>query len=115
MALGEPSERGEAGRWLDFPSRKVFSEGADELVDLAERVPWDLLHGLERGSGSRRLPFLGGAGRPRLDEDDVDRVPGGVVQVAGDPHALLRGCEPALPFGLPPGVAGGVLAPGSPL
>ena len=49
-------------------------------------------------SGSRSPSSLR---RPCLDEDDVDRVTGRVVQVARDPRPLLGGRQPALALGVP--------------
>ena len=115
MALGERVERGETRGRLDLAGRDVLAQRADELVDLAERVARDLFDCPERGAGSRRIPFLQQAGRTRLDEDHVDRVPGRVVQVAGDAHALLRRGEPPLSFGLALGVPGALLELGDPL
>ena len=115
MALGESLERGEPRGRLDLALRKVVAECAHELVDLAERVARDLLHRVERGPGAGRIALLEQSGRTGLDEDDVDRVPGRVVQVAGDAHALLRGGEPALALGLSLGVPGALLELGDPL
>ena len=75
--------RGRAGR-----SRSTVSRATSSIVSSAAR---------ER-SGSRS-PSSRAA--PGLDEDDVDRVTGRVVQVARDPRPLLGGREPALALGVP--------------
>ena len=58
---------------------------------------------------------LGGAQPPEsgVDEDDVDRVAGGVVQVARDPDALLRGGEAPLALGLALGAQRALLSSAS--
>ena len=96
-------ERGEPGRRLDLApvGGAVLAENADELVDLRQGLACDVLDRLERGSRSRRILLLQEACGSGLHEDDVDRVAGGVVQVAGDPGALLGGCEAPLALGLP--------------
>ena len=102
MAFGERLEGGEPRRRLDLApvGGAVLAENADELVDLSQRLAGDFLDRLERGSRSRRILLLQQTCGPGLDEDHVDRVAGGVVEVAGDAGALLRGCQPPLPLGL---------------
>ena len=96
MALDERVERGQAGRRLDAVGALV-AQRAHQLVDLADGLARDLLDRRERalraprGSRSALQPP-----EPGVDEDDVDRVAGRVVQVAGDPRALLGGGQAAL-------------------
>ena len=97
MALDERSERGEPGRVRDLTVRSgLVAQRADEAVDLADRVARHLLDRLERRARAGRVALLEQPRGAGLDEDHVDRVAGGVVQVAGDARALLDGCEPAL-------------------
>jgi hypothetical protein len=85
--LGEEGvEIGEAGRRRPGV---VVAQAADETVDLTDRLPRDLLDRLQRRAGAGGVALLEQPGGARLDADDVDRVAGGVVQVAGDPRALL--------------------------
>ena len=55
------------------------------------------------------------APEPGVDEDHVDRVAGGVVQVAGDARALLGGGEAPLALGLALGAQRALLELGHPL
>ena len=93
----------------------VGAQRADQLVDLPDRLPGHLLDRLERvacGLGVRSRSSRAGAG---LDQDHVDRVAGGVVQVAGDPGALLGGRQAALALGLALGAQRALLELGHPL
>src|SRR5919198_1303420 len=84
----ERLERGEPGGRLDRGGasvKRVFlAQHADELVDLADRLPGDVLDRLERGTDGLGVSFLEEPGGAGLDQDHVDRVAGGVVQVACD-------------------------------
>jgi ABC-type multidrug transport system ATPase subunit len=104
VALRQAFERGEAERRLHVRRRlrsaAVIAQNADELVNVLDGLAGDLLDRLERRSRALGI-FLaqkpGGAG---LHEDDVDRVAGGVVEVAGDPGALLGSGQAAFAFRL---------------
>ena len=81
MALGERLEGGEAGRGsippTGLPGEVILAEGSDELVDLAERLPRDLLDCLQRLAGALEVALLLEQPRgPGLDEDHVDCVSG---------------------------------------
>ena len=67
-----------------------------------------------RLAGALEVLLLEQPRRPGLDEDHVDRVAGGVVQVAGDAGALLGRGEAALALGLPLGAKGSLLELGDP-
>ena len=98
-----------------LPLGVVVAEGGDELVDLAERLPRDLLDRLQRLAGAIEVVLLlEEPRRPGLDEDHVDRVPGRVVQVARDARALLGGGEAPLALGLALGAEGSLLELGDP-
>ena len=100
VALDQGREAGQAERGLDVPAvlrRQVaLAKGADELVDLGQGLPRDLLDRLERRPRALRVALAEQPGRPCLDEDDVDRVTGRVVQVARDSRPLLGRRQPAL-------------------
>ncbi len=102
MAFGERLEGGEPRRRFDLTpvGGAVLAENAHELVDLPERLACDFLDRLQRGSRSRWILLLQQACSPGLDEDHVDRVAGGVVEVTGDAGAFLRGCQASLALGL---------------
>ena len=87
LPLVEPSSRRTRTSWSISP----------------ERLACDFLDRLQRGSRSRRILLLQQTCGPGLDEDHVDRVAGGVVEVAGDAGALLRGCQTPLALGFPLG------------
>jgi hypothetical protein len=83
VALGKRLESGEAEGRLDNSAAVrgpvVVAQGADELVDLDERLARHLLDRLE---GFLRTLGISFAEQPRgagLDEDDVDRMARGVV------------------------------------
>ena len=105
MAFGERLEGGEPRRRFDLTpvGGAVLAENAHELIDLPERLACDFLDRLQRGSRSRRILLLQQACSPGLDEDHVDRVAGGVVEVTGDAGAFLRGGQTSLALGLPLG------------
>ncbi len=81
-----------------FAAGSVLAQRADELVDLADRLARHLLDRLERRACRSRIALLKQSRGARLNEDDVDRVAGRVVQVASDPRSLLGGGQ--LPFAL---------------
>ena len=105
VALDQGREAGQAERRLDVPAvlrRQVaLAKRADELVDLGQGLPRDLLDRLERRPRALRVALAEQPGRACLDEDDVDRVTGRVVQVARDPRPLLGRRQPALALGIP--------------
>ncbi len=72
-------------------------------------VSLDLLDGVERAPGGGRILLVQQPRRAGLHQDHVDRVAGRVVQLPGDPGALLGGGEPALPFGVALGAPGAFL------
>ena len=103
MALGKRLESGQPDGWLDASSvlsRRVVAQHAYELVDLAERLARDLFDRHQRRAGALWIPLLQQPGGPGLDEDHVDRMPGGVVQIACDTRAFLRRGETTLALGL---------------
>src|SRR6266545_7326691 len=100
MALRKHLERGKTGRRLDPRDRAVLPQRPHELVDLVERVAGHLLDRLERLAGALQILLLEESRRAGLDEDHVDRVAGGVVEVAGDAGALLGRRQAALALGL---------------
>jgi hypothetical protein len=100
VALGKGVERGETGRRLHPVGGTVFAQRPDELVDFADRVACDRLDRLERFTRAPRVVLLQKPSGAGLDEDDVDRMACGVVQIAGDAGALLGGRQAALAFGL---------------
>jgi hypothetical protein len=107
MVRDQRVERGEPRRSLDDPVRRAaLAERADHVVDLLDRLPChllDRLQGEERAVGVLVVPQPGCAG---ADGDHADRVAGGVVEIAGDPGALLGGGEQALALHLPLGAQG---------
>ena len=105
MPFGERVERGEPRRRLDLApvGGAVLAENADELVDLHQCLAGHFLDRFERGSRSRRILLLQEACGPGLNEDHVDRMSRGVVEVAGDAGTLLGGCQAPLALGLPLG------------
>ena len=117
MSLDERVERGQS-RWrldLNVPVRRVLAQDPHELVDLTDGLARDLLDRLERrtrlvGAARRVEPAQAG-----VDEDHVDRVTGGIVEVAGDARAFLRGRQPALALGIPLRAQGALLELGHPL
>lgn len=110
VALDQGAERGEPRRSLyDGARRSAVAERADDLVDLGHRLARHLLDRLERQAralGILIVPQPGGAGP---DGDHADRVPCGVVKLAGDPGALLGGCEAAFPLCLTLGAQSALL------
>ena len=96
--LGPSSSRSARTSWSISPS---VSRATSSIVSSAA---------CER-SGSCVLQQPGGTG---LDEDDVDRVAGGVVEVARDAGALLGRGQPALALGVPLGATGALLELGDP-
>src|SRR5436190_8772452 len=103
-ALRERLQRRKPGRRLDavvpLIGGTVLTEDAYELIDLAGRLACDRLDRLERRARTLRIPLLQKPRGPRLDEDHVECVAGGVVQITGDPAPLLGRGEAALTFGL---------------
>ncbi len=104
MTLGKRLESGQPDGRLDASSvlsaRVVVAQRANELVDLAERLARDLFDRHQRRAGALWIPLLEQPGRPGLDEDHVDRMPGGVVEIACDARALLGRGKAALALGL---------------
>jgi hypothetical protein len=82
----------------------VVPQGTHQPVDLADRLARHLLHDGDRLPGALRVAAVEQPRGARLDEDHVDRVPGGVVELAGDAGPLLGGGEPPFPFRLADGV-----------
>ena len=104
VAGSEGLEASETEWRLDVPPscrQLLVAEGSDELVDLAERLARDLFDRLERRLRALRVPGAEQPGRPCMDEDDVDGVSGGVVEVACDARPLFCGRETALALGFP--------------
>jgi hypothetical protein len=97
VACDERVERREAGRRIDRSIRGArVAQRADDLVDLADRLARQLLDRLQRRLRALGIPsHAGGTGAQR---DHADRVAGGVMEVAGDPGALLGGREATLAF-----------------
>ena len=100
--LGEEgAERGEAGRGVDDTSRGVDGpQSADELVDVGGRLAGDVLDRRQRRAGALGLAIVAKPRRSGAYRDHVERVAGGVVQVAGDAGALLGDRELPLARGL---------------
>ena len=108
-------ERRQSRRRLDLAALLVLAQRAHEPVDLRDRVAGDLLDRLEGGAGRVRVALLEQPGGPGLHEDDVDRVPRGVVEVARDARPLLGRREPPLALGVALGSRGPGLELGDPL
>ena len=100
MALDEGVEGGQPDRRRDGLGGVLLAEDVHEAVDLADRLTSNLLDRLERGAGALGIALAQEPRRAGLDEDDVERVPGRVVQVAGDSRALLGDGDPQLPLRL---------------
>ncbi len=94
----EPSSRSARTSWSISPT---VSRATSSIVSSA-------------ALGARRILFLQQAGGAGLDEDHVDRVTGGVVEVAGDARSFLGRREPALALRLPLGAQGTLLQLGDP-
>jgi hypothetical protein len=96
MVCDQGAERGEPRRSLNLPGRRAaLAQRADDLVDLLGRVPGqflDRLKGRQRAVGVAVMPQ---PGRTGPDRDHTERVTSRVVQVAGDPGALLSDREQA--------------------
>src|SRR4029450_3637419 len=91
------------------------AQRAPEPVDVADGLACDLLDGLDRGAGARRVPVLEQPCGAGLDEDHVERVAGRVVKVAGDPRPLLGGGGARLALGVALGARRALLELASPL
>jgi hypothetical protein len=100
MALRQGVECGQAQRRFHLPRRLwraiVVTQDADELVDFLHGLARDLFDRFQGRSSARRILLAQEAGGTRLDEDDVDRMAGGVVEVTRYARAFLRGGEAAL-------------------
>jgi ABC-type multidrug transport system ATPase subunit len=100
VALRERVERREAERRLHLARRlqraAVVAQDADELIDVVHRLARDLLDRLEGRSRPLGILLAQEAGGAGLDEDDVDRMAGRVVEVTGDARAFLGGGQAAL-------------------
>ena len=114
--LDQLVERGQSGRRLDLPvGGGVLAQHAHHLVDLGDGLAGDVLDRRERLARALGIVLGLQAPHPGVDEDHVDCVPGGVVQVAGDPPALLRDGEEALPLRIALGAQRPLLELGHPL
>src|SRR5690242_20162212 len=98
IALDERPQRGEADWWFDRLSAPVLSKPADEQVDFADGFAREVLDRAKRRTGRTGIALLQEARGPGLDEDHVDRMRGGVVQVACDACPLLGSCKASLAF-----------------
>ena len=87
----------------------VLAQGSDELVDLAECLARHILDRLQSDSCAPGIACAEQSRRPGLDEDHVDRVASGVVEIASDAHAFLGHGETLLALGFPRGSACAVL------
>ncbi|MBB6553585.1 hypothetical protein HD593_008380 [Nonomuraea rubra] len=76
------------------------AQRADDLVDLAGRLPCQLLDGLQRPQRAIRILVVPQPGRSCPDGDHADRMPGRVVQVTGDTGTFLRGGQQPFLLGL---------------
>jgi hypothetical protein len=118
VSLDERLEGGEPERRLHCSacvfSEIVLAQSSDELVDLTERLARHLLDRLERGLRALRVLLIEQPCRARLNEDDVDRVAGRVVEVARDAGAFLRSGEAALALGFTLGATKLLLEVGDP-
>src|SRR5262245_666157 len=102
MVRNQRVQRRESGRRLDGPvDRAALAQGADDHVDLPGRLAGQLLDRLEGAQGAVGVFTVSEPGRAGADGDHADRVAGRVVEVAGDPGALLDGGELALALRLP--------------
>ena len=102
-------ERGQPGRSVDGLVRRALAQGADDLVDLLDRLPGQLLDRLQGQQRAVRVLVVAQPGGAGADRDHADRVAGGVVQIAGDPGAFLGDGEQPLALGLPLGAQGALL------
>ena len=101
VSLHEPVERGQPGRRLHLAvATGVLAQDAHQLVDLADGLASDLLDRLEGLAGGLGVVLGPEAAHAGVHQDHVHRVARRVVQIAGDPPALLGRGEPALALGL---------------
>ena len=117
--VGQVAEPGDAGKRMECGTIAVVAQDTDEAAQLGQGRPTRLLDGRQRLPGVRPVGRQGEPLGPGLQDEQAQVVPDDVVQVAGDPRALVGGRVPgglrAFPFqlGRQRGEFDGLVPPGA--